>query len=184
MSDFDDYCADLIEQSKRFLEKSRESQSGNQDAYRAYINSSLLLSMSALEAYINGISSEIMLMGNLDTLDKSILSEQQYHFDKGKFKIRPKALKIYRTVERIEFIYTKFKGKSIDGSKELWWNDLNTSIKLRNDIVHPKEKVTLEISHIEKAILSVINCVDSLCKAVYDKPFPKTNIGLQSKYTF
>ena len=181
MSSFDDFCGDLIEQAKHFLEKSKRPE--NDDAFRAYLNASLLLSMSALEAYINGISSELLHMPKISVLERSILAEKEYHLKNGRFELKS-TLKIYRTTDRIVYIYRKFSNNTLNGDDHKWWIKLKESIKLRNDIVHPKEEVVLKVESVQKALEAVIECINVLCLAVNDVKFPKHNRGLQSIYDF
>ena len=53
MSAFDTFSAQLWEEAKRFFEKSKEAT--DEQSKTAYNHSSILIGMSALEAYINGI---------------------------------------------------------------------------------------------------------------------------------
>lgn len=181
METFDDFCTDLIEQAKRFLEKSIDS--NDKVAKRAYLNASLLLTISALDAYINGISTELLHIQKLEIIEKSILSEREYGLKKGKIELSNK-LKIYRTIERIEYLHFKFTKKHIDGNEHKWWPDLTYAIDLRNKIVHPKENVILTAKHVESAINSVLSCVNCLYNSIYGKGLPLFSIGIKSRYEF
>ena len=181
MDNFDSFCTDLLEQAKRFLEKYKET--NNKDAKRAFLNSSLLLTISSLEAFVNGISSELMHIPQLTILEKSILSEKEFTIKKGKFELSNQ-LRIYRITERIEFLYFKFTKKQLRGNEYQWWTDLLNSIDLRNKIVHPKEDIVLTQNHVETAIYSVLSCVDNLYQAIYSKKLPMNPLGLKSRYDF
>lgn len=181
MGTFDSFCGDLIEQAKRFLEKSKEDT--NPDGKRAYLNSSLLLAMSALEAYVNGIANELIHMSDISILEESLLSEKDIELKNGEFRLKNQ-LKIYRTTDRIEFLHKKFTTKTIKEEKLDWWTPLKQSIELRNKIVHPKEKVDLTVEKVEKALISIIDCINSLYIIVYDKKLPIYNRGIDSKYDF
>ncbi len=181
MTEFDEFCSSLLEESKRFLEKANETNSHK--AKHAYYHSSILLGISSLEAYINGIASDIFLMNDLPLIEKALLSEKDIEFKKGSFDLTNR-LKIYRLSDRIEYLYKKFSNQQLDSEKEEWWSDLKISLKLRNDLVHPKIEVKIDKKQVEKLLQSVIDCLTCLSKFIYDKEFPFKNLGLQSKLTF
>jgi hypothetical protein len=181
MTKFDEFCSSLLEESKRFLEKANETK--NDKAKHAYYHSSILLGISALEAYINGIASDIVLVKDVPIIEKALLSEKDIELRKGTFKLTNR-LKIYRLSERIEYLYNKFSGHQLDSVQEKWWSDLKFSLQLRNNLVHPKDEIPIDKKQVEKLLKSVINCLTCLSKFIYGKEFPFKNLGLQSKLTF
>jgi len=63
MTEFDEFCSSLLEESKRFFEKANET--NDNKAKHAYYHSSILIGISSLEAYINGIASDIILLKDI-----------------------------------------------------------------------------------------------------------------------
>ena len=181
MTDFDEFCSSLLEESKRFFEKANET--NNKNAKHAYYHASILLGISSLEAYINGIASDIVLLKDISLIEKALLSEKEIEFKKGSFKVTNR-LKIYRLSDRIEYLYKKFSNNQLDSEEEEWWIDLKMSLLLRNDLVHPRNEVIIKKKQVEKLLKSVIDCLACLSKFIYDKEFPFKNLGLQSKLTF
>jgi hypothetical protein len=181
MSAFDTFSAQLWEEAKRFYEKSKEA--ADVQSKTAYNHSSILIGMSALEAYINGICEELMTYSDIPLHEKSLLKEREVEFDLGEFKLSDK-LQIYRLTDRIEFLYFKFSGVKLNGGTEQWYGDLKNSIKLRNGLVHPKEEVRVTEGNTKLLLESVNSCLETISKCVYKKSFPFVSLGLQSRLTF
>lgn len=181
MSAFDTFSAQLWEEAKRFFEKSKETT--DEQSKIAYNHSSILIGMSALEAYINGICEDLLTYPDMPLHEKSLLKEREVEFDLGEFRLSNR-LQIYRLTERIEFLYFKFKGIKLNGSREPWYADLKTSIKLRNGLVHPKEEVQVKEVNTKLLLESVNSCLETISKCVYKKSFPFVSLGLQSRLTF
>jgi len=181
MGAFDDFSSNLLEESKRFLEKANET--SNTIEQSAYFHSAILIGMSALEAYINGICEELLTYPDYSISEKSLLSEREIEFKKGEFALSDK-LKIYRLTDRIEYLYLKFNQQKLSGDNEKWWGNLKVSIDLRNKLVHPKESVLITYDRTKLLIESIIECLLRLSKIIYNKPFPFKNLGLQSKLMF
>ncbi|TAL62221.1 MAG: hypothetical protein EPN85_03230 [Bacteroidetes bacterium] len=180
MNEFDIFCSNLLEESKRFLEKSKNEK--NEDGKKAYQHSCLLLSICSLEAYINGISEEMTLANGFPIHFKGILLEKEIRIDKGEF-ILSDTLKMSRLTERIEILYRRYSRKKISDSNE-WWAILKQGIDLRNKITHPKENIELTDILLEKILQSVIECLTAIYRAVYKNNFPKSNLSLTSKLNF
>ncbi len=181
MATFDNFSAKLLEEAKRFLEKSKSAE--NEDARTAFIHSTVLIGMSALEAYINGISSELLNYQNTPIHEKSLLGEKKIELKNGEFILTNK-LKIQRLTDRIQYLYFKYKKEHLTGVNEVWWGPLNSSIKIRNGLVHPKEEISISYDEAKNLIENVIACLLCLSKIIYKKEFPFKNLGLQSKLTF
>jgi hypothetical protein len=180
MEKFDLFCDALLEESKRFLEKAKEEK--EQINISAYLHASLLLSISSLEAFVNGISDDFREASSLTVHEKSFLLEKDISLSNGEFKLDNR-LKMSRLMERIEFLFRKFNYSKLD--KQLkWWQHFNEGISLRNSLVHPKEYSEIKFVQIESTLKSVIECIDRLFKAVYKKGFPNIKMGLDSKLTF
>lgn len=181
MSAFDDFSALLLEEAKRFLEKTNETE--DQDAKTAFMHSAVLIGVSALEAYINGISQELINFPSTPIHEKSLLGEREIELKNGEY-ILTERLKIQRLTDRIQYLYFKYDKKYLNGDSESWWGPLKQSLKLRNELVHPKEEITISQDQVKLLIESVIGCLLCLSKIIYKKEFPFRNMGLQSKLTF
>lgn len=183
MDSFDKYSADLLEEAKRFLELAHEKgKVADAIGEQAFLHAALLISISSLEAFIYGISDEFKESHALNLHEKAFLSEKEIYFDKGSFKIS-NTLKMTRLIERIEFLFQKFKPGYLSKDSN-WWPQLTVGIKLRNSIVHPKEFSDIKYDNVENTIRSVIECINQLFLAIYKKSFPGFSMGLDSKLHF
>lgn len=181
MASFDDFAASLLEEAKRFLEKVKETD--NVQAQTAYTHSAVLIGISALEAYINGISSELMNFPSTPIHEKSLLGEKEIELVQGEFVLTDR-LKIQRLTDRIQYLYFKYNRVHLNGNVERWWSPLKQSLKIRNQLVHPKEEIELSYEDAKNLLENVIECLLCLSKIIYKKQFPFKNLGLQSKMTF
>lgn len=180
MTDFDDYTNILLEQSKRFLEIAKAKQQ-DINGLNAYLNASLLLSISSLEAFVNGIANDFSESRQFSIFELAFLIEKEVEFKSGSFKISNR-LKMSRLIERIELLFEKFSTKI--NKDESWWSNLIEGIRLRNDIVHPKDSKELKIEEVERTIYSIINCINLLFKAIYKQGLPSLSLGLNSTLDF
>lgn len=180
METFDQFSQALLEEAKHFLEKARQEK--DTSAINAYLHASLLLSISSLEAYVNGIADDFKDQECLNIMEKGFLLEQEVSFKNGEFILKDN-LRMSRLIERIEFLFSKFKPKKVDKNAK-WWQDLNEGIKLRNKLMHPKEYNTLDVKQIETTLRSVIQCIDKLFQHVYKQKLPTHKLDLNSKLTF
>ena len=76
MEQFDFFGQQLFEEAKYYLENAK-LESENAAKAEAFMHASLLLGMSALEAYVNSISEELCKSFNLSIYERSLLSEKQ-----------------------------------------------------------------------------------------------------------
>ena len=75
MEDFDKFSNNLLEEAKRFFEKAKaESTINSKDAF---LHSSLLLAISSLEAYVNGIADDFKDADSLTLYEKGFLLEKK-----------------------------------------------------------------------------------------------------------
>lgn len=180
MESFDEFSNNLLEEAKRFFEKAKSEQDNT--AVNAFLHSSLLLAISSLEAYVNGISDDFKNASSLNLMEKGFLLEKEIIFKNGSFKLN-KRLKMSRLIERIELLFKKCDYSKLDKSS-VWWQKLKEGIDLRNSLVHPKEFTDITQIEIESTLMAVIECVNNLFLAVYKKGLPTTNMGLDSKLEF
>lgn len=181
MKDADKFSKDLLEESKRFLEKA-QGENECKEGQQAYLHAALVLGFSALESYINGIADEMLLRKEHSLLERSILSEKDISFENGEYKLTSK-LKIYRLEDRILFLYRKYAGQPIN-TTESWWSNLKSSLKLRNELAHPKSALNINLDNTEKAIKAIIKTIDVLFLAVYKDNFILAKKGLKSTLSF
>jgi hypothetical protein len=180
MDRFDKYSVDLLEEAKRFLElaKKKEGTAGE----KAYLHAALLISISSLEAFVNGIADDFKDSDAFNQYEKAFLAERELIFEKGKFKVTNR-LKMTRLIERIEFLFHKFKPNSLAKDVE-WWSKLKEGILLRNAIVHPKEFSDIQYKDVEFTTKAVISCINQLFLTIYKRSFPGISSGLESKLNF
>lgn len=183
MSEIDQFSVHLLEQAKRFLEKAKNE--NNEEGKTAYLNASLLIGVSALEAHVNAIADELLLTWeNLETLERSILSEKEFTLDNGEFKLLEKKLKMYRLMDRVEFIFQRFGKIKPLNKNEDWWPQLADALKLRNKLVHPKQQITLSVKNVENSLEGILTAIDALYRALFNSPYPGYRRGLDSKLSF
>lgn len=182
MLEIDTVAFELFEEAKRFLEKAEET--SDTEGRKAFLHAALLLGISALEAHVNAIADEMLERGgsNLNPLERSILLEKEYAFEKGEFKLTKK-LKMYNLLERIEFILFKFSGRYINTDVG-WWGKLHQGIDMRNSLVHPKDRQDLTSKKVESAFEGIIGVLDAIYMALYKQHFPALGRKFDSKMHF
>ncbi|MBQ0711921.1 MAG: hypothetical protein KBT53_03075 [Porticoccus sp.] len=181
MSTFDEFAEDLMEDAKRFYELGRDE--SNDTAKQAYLRASLLVSVSSLEAFTNGIVDDFIDRRQFfDINEIAFLTERNIELINGKFEIRD-GLNMKRLTQRIEIIFSKFDSSKLDKT-DIWWSDLMLGIKLRNKLVHPKEKTHLNDTQILNLINAALECVNNMFLAVYKRKYPAITRGANSKHDF
>jgi len=181
MAEFDALSGELLEESKRFLEKASESP--DSVAKTAYLRAALLLSCSALEARVNAIAADAaQCRTDLTIHERALLLEKDVRLEKGEFKI-VETLKMARLDERIEFEFVRLSGKVLD-KNALWWGELKAAIRLRNALTHPKDVPAVTEKSVAAGIQATIDALNALSKAIYRKPYPAANRRLASKLQF
>lgn len=183
MSDIDNFCINLFDEAKRFLEKSKDKNIDSK-ACQAYLHASLLLGFCALEAHINAVSEEFCesKTHTFSVLDKSILNEKSFELKEGEF-VLSNHLKMYRPIERYEYLYFKFSETKIDKSVP-WWSQLSQANDLRNKLTHPKNLLILNIKDVQKSLNAILEAINALYKKLYDSEYPKYSRKLQSSMEF
>jgi hypothetical protein len=179
MNDIDNFASDLLEQAKRFLEIANDCDG---DGKAAHLNAALMLGFCSLEAHVNAIADDFAGRDDLSVHDKSILFEQDVRLTHGEFVLSD-SLKIFRLEDRIQFFCVRLSGTPLDRGAS-WWSELNTAMKLRNTLTHPKDAAVITEDAVKRALQSIINGINYLYKAIYKRPFPAGNMGLQSNLSF
>jgi hypothetical protein len=180
VADFDIFADQLLEEAKRFLEKAAES--ADTVAEAANLHAALMLSFCALEARINSIGEESSLRTDLSAQERGLLLERDVRLEDGEFRVQ-NGLKIARLEDRIEFLHAKLSGKPVDKS-EAWWGQLNSAIRLRNDLTHAKTVPSVTQAGVRNAIQAILATLDSLCRAIYGRKLPAADLGLHSRLRF
>lgn len=180
MPDIDQFAKQLLEEAKRFLEKSTNSTQS--EAKNAFLHSSLMLGFCAFEAHVNSIADDFLVRSELTVLDRAVLSEKEFRLESGEYVVTS-SLKIYRLTDRIEFIYRKFSGVPIDKSQK-WWIALKAALSIRNELTHPKQETHISEEAIRSALLAIIETIDAIYRGVYRRPYPPAARGLNSSLTF
>lgn len=179
MTDIDKFAFDLLEESKRFLEKATDE--CDQAARKAYLHAALMLGFCALEAHVNSIAEDMAEVHGVGLLELSVLQEKDIVLDGGQHRLGK--LKIYRLEDRIRFLFARF-GKTDFSYENDWWSHLSSSMKLRNAVTHPKEGDSVNVHNVKFAVESIIQCISALFESIYQKKFPAGNRELHSKLSF
>jgi hypothetical protein len=82
--------------------------------------------------------------------------------------------------ERVLFLYCRFSGKKFDRKKS-FWSLLQSGIKLRNEVVHPKECQTLSPKIISQTLTAILETMNYITLGIYQKKLPIAGRGLSSK---
>jgi len=180
MDSIDTFASLLLEEAKRFLELAGEA--SEDEGVNANLHAGMVLAFCALEAHVNAVSDEMALQKGLTAHEKSILLEREVRLENGQFKLNS-ALKMHRLEDRILFMFARFT-KSTLNKDTPWWTKLKASLKVRNQISHPKDVTKLTKQDVSTSIQAIVDCLDALYQAIYGKRLPAATRGLQSKLTF
>jgi len=153
-----------------------------EDGKTAYLHAALTIGVSSLEAHINAIAEEMLLKPNLSVLDRSILLEADFTLKNGEYVIT-KNLKIYRTLDRFEFIFKRFGKIELDKT-QAWWSEINNVLDVRNHLIHPKDELDVSQKTVESALDGILSALDAIYYSLYKKHYPALNRKLQSKMVF
>jgi hypothetical protein len=180
VSDIDLFANRLLEEAKRFLEKALDN--SDPTAQAAYLHAALMLSFCALEAHVNALADEFSIAAGLSAHEKGILLEREVKLEDGQFQLKT-SLRIARLDDRIEFLHARFSGTPVDHT-EIWWRSLSTATDLRNKLTHAKDVPQIEPAAVKNAVQAVVETLDALYQALYNRKFPTASLGTQSQLTF
>lgn len=180
MAEIDLFADRLLEEAKRFLEKSNDC--SDAPAKAANLHAALMLSFCSLEAHINSIAEEFSAAPGLSAHERGLLLEKDVGLEAGEFKLRP-SLRMTRLEDRIEFLYTKFSGEHLDHSSG-WWGQLSSATRLRNELTHAKAVPAITDSAVADAMHAIIDTLSVLYLAIYKRKFPSSGQRLHSRLTF
>lgn len=177
--DNDAFALSLLEESKRFLEK---TSSADADGKEAFLHAAILLAFCSLEAHINAIADDFASEMELTPHELGLLRELEVRLENGRFEVT-NVLRMVRLEDRIKFICVRFARKKVDFT-EPWWSRLAEATKLRNALIHPKGHVLLEVKAVSLAIEAIIDTLNAVYSGVFDRPFPAVGLQLDSRLTF
>jgi hypothetical protein len=179
LSAIDEFAASLLEEAKRFLEKAVDA--SNETATLANLHAALMLGFCALEAHINAIADELAQRPEFSIHERALLLEQDVRLEQGEFLTG--GLRMVRLEDRILFLHLRIGGSHLNRDAQ-WWQDLSTAAGLRNQLTHPKGAPVITVDGVRRAIEAIIQAIDAVYKAVYDRPFPFLNLGVHSTMSF
>jgi hypothetical protein len=181
VAEFDQFASSLLEEAKRFLEKSHEE--ADPAGKAAYLHATVILAFCAFEAHVNAIADEFSTDKQKLTLhERALLKEKDVVIKKGNFTLTD-SLKMYRIIDRVFFLHQKF-GRKKWNEKAKWIGDLARATSDRNRLMHPKELAPVDIKMAERTLLAVIGALDALYLTLYGTRFPPVKRGLDSKLLF
>ena len=175
MSEFEEYSAELLLASKKFMSESKVAGIAKPEQQR-FLRAALTQAFFFLEAQLNYLAAHFSGSKDFDIVERSLLSERAIGMQKGVF-VLTEAPKFFKLEDRIEFLLARFS-KSVVSAKGQWFSNLKTSLLLRNRLVHPKEVHEVLLSEVELAILAILDCLSALYLAIFQKPFPLSKLGL------
>lgn len=170
----------LLDEAKRFLERAKEARGGASEAPN--LHAALMLAFSSLEAHVNAVADEFSNRPELSVHEKGVLTERSIQLQDGIF-ILTQNLQIWRMEDRISMLHQKFSNNGSDVGAQ-WRSKLATAIDLRNKLTHPKIVPLITIGAVEKAIEAVLETIDALYVALYNRSLPAANLGLASTLDF
>lgn len=180
MDDIDQFASSLLNEAKRFLERSREAQGGSAEAPN--LHAALMLASCALEAHINAVVDDFSNRPELSVHEKGVLTERDVHLEDGAF-ILGSGLRIWRMEDRLSLLHQKFSKNGLDVTAS-WRSKLSNAMDLRNKLTHPKIVPLVTTGAVEKAIEAVIETINELYLALYNRSLPAANLGLASTLDF
>lgn len=180
MAPIDTFASSLLEEAKRFFELASEDV--GDEGRAAYLHASLMLAFCALEAHVFAVSEDFAEESIFSPHELGLLQEKVVGLEDGEFKVTAK-LQMVRLGDRIQFLYRKFANSPIDKT-ETWWSELKAAIDLRNELTHPKGVPNITLEAVQRAIQAIIDVLDAVYRAVYQRRFPAAGRGLNSRLSF
>lgn len=175
------FASDLLEEAKRFLEKSREAP--DEKAKTAYLHAALLLGFAAFEAHINAIADDFLARVDLNPHERGLLAEHPVELIEGEFQ-EGSSLKMHRLEDRALFLCRRFSRRPID-RKVACWGQFLDALRLRNCLTHPKADLpNVQEKAVSQALTAIVELLNVICRSVYKKRLPAHNRGLSSRLSF
>ena len=179
MAEIDEFATSLFEEAKRFLERAIEAKGGIGE--EPNLHAALMLAFCSLEAHVNAVADEMSQRDGLIPHELSVLLEKDVSLSDGTYELENR-LKIFRLEDRIYFLHARFGMRpNVHGE---WRRRLADALSLRNQLTHPKGIPSITVGAVKQAIRAVIDTIDALYRALYDRPFPTATRELASKLEF
>jgi hypothetical protein len=179
----DDAFVAYFEDAKAFLilAQCREKE-GNGRSVDAFCRASLLVGFASLEAFLCSVATDFIdsRHPDLSVHDLGFLSEKEVNVDvNGAFAISDRT-KFSRLEDRILFVYRRFSGTKFDRTKS-FWSTLQSGIKLRNEVVHPKNYQSLSPQMVAQSITAVLEVMNYISIGVYKRKLPLASRRLSAR---
>jgi hypothetical protein len=182
MTEIDAIASTLLEESKLFLEKARES-AAVEDARNAYLHACVNLAFCSLEAHINSIADDQLLRTDISLHERGLLMERKVELVHGRYELQ-NGLQMYRLEDRLQFLWTRFSTEPEFDRKSTVWGHFKNGLEMRNSLTHPKEVVTLTIESAERTLRALIEIIDIAYMRIYKRHFPARGKDLNSTLSF
>ena len=179
----DEAFASYFEDAKAFLDFAESRQkAGNNRSAEAFCRAALLVGFASFEAFLHSVALDFLDSDHpaLSVHDRAFLSEKEVVLDKeGSFAVSERA-KFARLEERILFLYRRLSGKKFDRSKS-FWSMFQSGIKLRNEVVHPKEYQSLAPKTVAHTLTAILDTMNYVSLGIYKRKLPIASRGLASQ---
>jgi hypothetical protein len=169
-----------IEDAKAFLDLAESRQKeGNTRGAEAFCRATLLVGFASFEAFLHSVSRDFIDSGHPDLTvqDKAFLSEKEVVVDVDGGYALSERNKFARLEERILFLYRRFSGEKFDRTKA-FWSVLQLGIKLRNDVVHPRECQQLSPKTVAQTLSAILDTMNYISLGIYKRKLPIACRGL------
>lgn len=181
MAELSTFGSELLEESKRFLEKANEAT--DQNSKRAYIHAALMLGCAAFEAHLNAIADDFLSRPDLTPHERGLLAEHAVEIVDGEFKEK-NVLKIQRIEDRVLFLCRRFSKKLVDRSA-YYWSTFVEALRLRNSLTHPKAGMSpIGEAAVRRALTAIVEMLNFVFTSIYKRNLPASKRGLRSRLTF
>jgi hypothetical protein len=180
VNNIDQFASSLLDEAKRFLERAKEASETSSEPPN--LHAALMLAFSSLEAHVNAVADEFSNRPELSLHERGVLIERDVQLHDGNFTLTPN-LRIWRMEDRIALLHQRFSKTGLDMGAS-WRSKLGAAIDLRNKLTHPKIIPLITTGAVEKAIEAVIETINALYIALYNRPLPAANMGLASTMDF
>lgn len=161
---FDVYLKDAYEIYMQAL-----SQTENEASKRLH-RASIFTSISAIESYVNYVSSSFIEAKTFTLYEEAFLADKRISFDQGEVVLKTE---FYYLEHKIRFLLNKFNPNYDLKSKHWQW--FIEVKQFRNELIHPKEnediydKEKYEVMA-KNGLSGIINTINEVNKAIYKKP--------------
>ena len=167
---FEDYLKD----ADHFIEKAQAAKEENA-AKRDY-RASVFYAMGAVEAFINYVGDTFAQGGDWPVHEIAFLNDKKFGIEGGHFVILDQA-EYHKLEDKLKFLIMKFH-PSFDFEHMSSWSQLLEMKRLRDAITHPRQDEDgIQINEykrkVEDGLSAVIEIINILCKALFNKPLRK-----------